>query len=191
MTSLSGRRALAAVLCSAAASTALLVPATAYADAVTVADPVGDPVRAEGESETFEPAPQAKSVDLVSTRFDYRNQVLVVRGTAVKAANTVQRYVWVKGGGRDSAFFAFGASKIVAGQRGQCRGAEARVNKETATYTVKIPARCFGAPDQVRVGLALFRSDDEAESATLDDGQRDGFTENNQDIKLSTAIARG
>jgi len=194
MTSLSGRRALAAVLCSAAASTALLVPATAYAETVTVADPVGDPVRLSDDGnggDELSPAPQARAVDLVRTRFDYRTQVLVVRGTAVKAAKTVGRVVRVKGGGQDQYFFAGVFGPGVQGDRGRCQGASTTVNKETATYTVKIPARCFGSPGSVRAGLALVRFDGNESAGTLDDAQRDGFTDTNQEVRLTSALARG
>jgi len=194
MTSRSGRRGLALLLASGAASASVLMPATAYAEAITVTDPAGDPVRLSDNGsgdEELSPAPQAKVVDLVKTRFDYRNQVLVVRGTAVKASKAVGRVVRVKGGGQDQYFFAGVFGSGVQGDRGTCRGGTTTVNKETATYTVKIPARCFGSPERARVGLGLVRSDDFGSSASLDDGQRDGFDDTNGELTLSAAVKRG
>jgi len=174
------------------------------ADARTTPDAVGDPVRTTytfDSSETAgEPAPLARQIDLTSTRFDYRRQLLVVRGTAEAGGRAVDPVLRVRATGREYFFFRARGDGIVGFRTARddegpirCPGGSSQVDTDRGTYTLRVPAACFGAPAAARFGfgLALDRSTRQTFSTTIDDANRVGETEDAFALRLGPALGRG
>jgi len=179
----------------------------AHAESRTTVDPAGDPVRLaydgadEGGPES-QPAPEAERVDLVSTRYEYRRQTLVVRGTARAAGRGVEFAARLRAAGQEY-FLArapgdrvqvFRVSSREPG-RVRCPGARSSVDVARGVYGLKVPAACFGAPDRVRLGFGVsqVRSTRQSFSMTQDDANRVGGPDDGLGYRyrLGDGLARG
>jgi len=190
------RRALAsAVLATTVTAGLVATGGVASAADLRVSDPVGDPVRfsfVDGEDDvTATPAPGARSTDVTSVRFDLRNRFLVVVGQAESAGGATTAFVRVKNGGRDIYFHSTRKGGVRADSGKDCAGGTSSFDAEAATYRLRIPTSCFGTPEKARLGFALLRgATASAPSFTVDVAGKVGY-DDNDDIKLSEAVARG
>jgi len=199
-TSRSMTRALSAAVLVAGSTTAVtaLGSAPSYADSVSVTDAVGDPVRIDdqdddGELETTRV--RGRALDIESTAVVYRNHVLVVRVRSVDSSYEVSPRVRVRAGGTDHEFSVDDRGRVYDASRGggrPCSEARAVWDGPRDVHRIYIPSRCFGAPDDVRVGARLERvGDTTPSSVTLDDAVKGGGGRLYYRIGLGPRVARG
>jgi len=166
--------------------------APSYAESISAPDPSGD-VRSFDETGHVRKAPDLRVDDAVHTTIDYRRQFLVVRVEARSAANRVQRTVQVldQDTGRQYSFSHTGPGGAVGGDL--CHGMSTTVDKDDATYGVKIPVHCFGAPSlaRVAVGLALDTLPDADGRYSADDAQSGGYDSHSGYYAFNRALQRG
>lgn len=181
--------ALTATLAGAAVTTGA---APSYAESIAAPDPTGDVVSFD-ETGHARDAPRAKVTDAVRTRIRYGRQVLVVRTEARAAADRVLRTVQVlnQDTGRRYSFARRGP-----GGTGQkvpgCSSISTIVDQDTATYVVKVPARCFGAPSLARVAVGLSTITPNADGRyTADDAQDGPFDPDSGYYAFNRALQRG
>lgn len=177
----------------------VLAPAPSYAASVTLTDATHDPVRLDdqdddGELETT-PAPDARAVDIEATDVVYRHHVLVVRVHARGTSHRVSPRVRVRADGSDHGFSVDDRGRVYDDSRGggrRCRGASVEWDGPAHVYRFRLPAGCFGTPDQVRVGVQLTRvGDTTPSSVTLDDAVKGGGGRYYYRVGLGPRVARG
>jgi len=175
----------------AAGFVATLAPPS-YAESISAPDPSGD-VRSFDEVGHVREAPDLRVDDAVHTTIDYRTQFLVVRVQARSVANRVHRTVQVlnQDTGRRYSFSRTGPGGTSGG--GACAGMSTTVDPDRATYGVKIPVRCFGAPSlaRVAVGLALDTLPDAEGRYSADDAQSGDYDSHSGYFAFNRALQRG
>ena len=201
-------RALAALAGVAAFTVAGTSPASAvhwsHDDAVGDVQSQTDTFDEEtGEVHEGEPtaAPDNTDTDVTRTSVNHRNHRVVLRttlrdltvgsGIAVYDIRTdTRRYSVLQRLGTDKGFPAFMFMRA-NGDRVRCAGVERNVERTANYATVKIPRRCLGGPQWVRLGTGVAKFDETDTSFTFvaDDAMRDAVISDN--LRLSPRVGRG
>ena len=170
---------------------------------LTVDDPAGDAVNVFAMSDgprTVEPGQGAEKVDVTATRYLYTDESLVIWVRALDVGEVVGLEVTLRTGAPDLVFLASGVNGSLGGtnDRGdlvRCTEATFAVDPASRTYRYEIPSRCFGAPEEVRVGLVVSREQtgrpylDQMDDANVDEPVDSGAT--TTPLTLTPPIRRG